>query len=174
MAYAYGSTITDVLNTWADMGVFAYLLPFLLIFAIVFGVLSSSKILGKNKAVHATIALAVGLLSLQFDYVANFFATIFPYAGIGLAVLLVALILIGLFGTTKDTNKWVLFGLGIIIFLFIMGYSFYDFRWIGSYVGVEWVPIIAVILIVVGAFVWMYLEGRKEDGGPGSSSTPGG
>ena len=65
-------TITEVLNQWADAGVFAYLLPFLFIFAVVFGILNKTKVLGENKGVQATIALALGLLSLQFDYVSNF------------------------------------------------------------------------------------------------------
>ena len=91
MPIGFGYTITDILNIWADYGVFAYALPFLLIFAIVFGILSKTDILGKNKGVQATIALAVGLLSLQFDYVTNFYATIFPYAGIGISILLVAI-----------------------------------------------------------------------------------
>ena len=59
-----GETITNILNTWADIGVFAYLLPFLMIFALVFGILTKSKLLGENKAVHATLALTVGLLAL--------------------------------------------------------------------------------------------------------------
>jgi len=73
-------TITTILNQWADFGIFAYALPFLMIFAMVFGILNKTSLLGDNKGVQATIALAMGLLALQFDYVTNFYATIFPYA----------------------------------------------------------------------------------------------
>ena len=52
MAYTYANTITNILNTWADLGVFAYVLPFLMIFAVVFGILSKTEILGKNKGVR--------------------------------------------------------------------------------------------------------------------------
>ena len=89
-------SLTDVMNSWADQGVFAYGLPFLLIFAIIFGVLGKSKLLGDNKGVQATVALAVGLLALQFDLVTNFYATIFPYAGVAISVLVVAIILMAL------------------------------------------------------------------------------
>jgi len=68
------TTITDVLNQWADMGVFAYVLPFLMIFAIIYGILTKTEILGKNRGVNATIALAAGLLALQFDYVPKYFS----------------------------------------------------------------------------------------------------
>ena len=92
--------VTSMLNYWADIGVFAYILPFLLIFAVVYGILSKINILGeqgKNKGVNAVISVAVGLLALQFDYVPHFFSMIFPYAGMGISVLLVALILANLF-----------------------------------------------------------------------------
>ena len=73
---------------------------FLLIFAVVYGILSTMNIFSKgdkNKGVNAVIAIAVGLLALQWDYVPEFFSVIFPYAGIGISILLVALILMGLF-----------------------------------------------------------------------------
>ncbi len=131
----YGvSSIGDVLNTWADLGVFAYALPFLLIFAIVFGILNKSKILGENKGVQATVALAVGLLALQFNYVTTFYEIIFPYAGVGLAVLLVGIIFLG-FIVKEGENTWVtkvLFGLGVIVFLYIVIGSLSDFAWFGG------------------------------------------
>ena len=55
---AYATTITDVLNQWAEIGVFAYVLPFLMIFAVIYGILSKTQILGGRKGVDATIALA--------------------------------------------------------------------------------------------------------------------
>lgn len=136
---ANGTTITDILNQWADFGIFAYVLPFLLIFAVVFGILEKAHILGKNRAVHATIAVTTGLLSLQFDYVSEFFAGIFPYAGIGIAVLLVAVILIGLLNSDtkgEHVRKWMLFAVGAITFFTILyklwdDYS-YRFGWSGG------------------------------------------
>ena len=120
MPLGWGYNITDILNIWASYGVFAYALPFLLIFAIVFGILSKTKLLGDNKGVQATIALAMGLLALQFDYVTNFYATIFPYAGIGIAILLVAMILMGAAAEDLNWSKYVWFGIGVVIFTIIL------------------------------------------------------
>ena len=81
------TSITDVLNIWNEMGVFSYVIPFLLIFAVVFailkktGMLSSRSADGKgddNNGILAIISVAIGLLALQFDFVAEFFSIIFP------------------------------------------------------------------------------------------------
>ncbi len=161
------TTITDVLNTWADYGVFAYVLPFLMIFALVYGLLSKSKLLGENRGVHATLALVIGLLALQFDYVSNFFATIFPYAGIGFSVLLVALILMGVLTDDEDSAKWIFFGIGAVIFIVVLLYTIYDFNWLGGYVGVDWINWIILAIIVAGAVVGVILGGKKRTGTPG-------
>ena len=163
---AYATTITDVLNTWADYGVFAYVLPFLMIFALVYGLLSKSKLLGENRGVHATLALVIGLLALQFDYVSNFFATIFPYAGIGISVLLVALILMGVLTEDEKSAKWVFFGIGAVIFVVVMLYTIYDFNWLGGYAGIDWGPWIILALVVAGAIIGVVLGGKKRTGTP--------
>ncbi len=166
---AYGNTITEILNTWADFGIFAYVLPFLMIFAVIFGILNKSKILGDNKGVQAVISLAIGLMALQFDYVSNFFATIFPYAGIGLAVLLVAMILMGLITQDNNVSKWIWLTLGFIIFVVVILFSFADFAWFGGYAGTDvWKGILTAVLIVgIMAFV---IWGNK-DATPGSGKS---
>lgn len=128
----YGFSIGDLLNSWADMGVFAYLLPFLMIFALVYGILIKTQLLGENKGVNATISLAFGLLALQFDYVSGFYASIFPYAGMGLAVLLIALILMGLVSKEQGGKAWIWFGIGVVIFIVVLLSSLSDLLWLGG------------------------------------------
>jgi hypothetical protein len=160
----FGYSIGDVLNRWADLGVFAYVLPFLMIFALVYGILVKTAILGaENKGVNATIALAFGLLALQFDYVSGFYASIFPYAGMGLAVLLIGMILMGLMSdnTTGMGNK-IWFGIGIVIFVVVLFGSLGDTYWIGGFGGFgvglrEAAPALLAIIIVLGilgGIVW--------------------
>jgi hypothetical protein len=111
-------SITDVLNTWDSMGVFDYVIPFLLIFAVVFAILQKTKILtgsdGENNGVLAIISVAVGLLSLQFDFVSEFYKNIFPKFGVGLSIFLVLLIFLGFF--YKDNLgdlKWIGYVVGV-------------------------------------------------------------
>jgi len=160
----YENTLTSVLNSWADMGVFAYVLPFLIIFAVIFGILNKTQLLGGNKGVQATIALAAGLLSLQFDYVANFFATIFPYAGMGIGILLVALILMGLISSEKGWHGWVWFIIGIIVFLVVLLTALSDVAWIGglNYRWADWRGIL-LFIVIVGLVVWLIAKGQTGE-----------
>jgi len=116
------TTITEVLNIWNDMGVFSYMIPFLLIFAVVFAILDKTKMLSsadsENRWILTIIAASIGLLSLQFDFVSEFFAVIFPRFGIGLALFLVLIIFLGFFwpeGSTGFTGhtKWIGFVVAI-------------------------------------------------------------
>jgi hypothetical protein len=104
--------IGDALNNLAALGFFTYALPFLLIFALVFGILTRMGLFKENKAVTAIIALAVGLMALSVPTVPQFFSQIFPSMGIGLTILLVILIIVGLF---SDPNKpWITVSLFIV------------------------------------------------------------
>ena len=164
---AAGDNIGSILQTWADVGVFAYVLPLLLVFAVVFGILWKSNILGQNKGVIVVIALAVGLLSLQFDYVPTFFATIFPYAGIGIAVLLVVLILMGLF-TDQDNKKYMLvfFILGGLIALIVVLSSLASYEWWGGWWWTEYWPAIVALLVVGGLVAAVIAATNKGSGSP--------
>jgi len=153
----FGYSIGDVLNTWADIGIFAYALPFLMIFALVYGILSKTKILGENNGVNSTIALAFGLLALQFDYVSGFYASIFPYAGMALAVLLVAMILLGLSSGDKKFVNPIWLGIGVLIGVIVLLTSVSDLFWLnGTAAGlVNAAPALLAIAIIVGLMFWV-------------------
>ena len=164
----YGYSIGDVLNRWADLGVFAYVLPFLMIFALVYGILIKTKILGDNKGVNATIALAFGLLALQFDYVSGFYASIFPYAGMGLAVLLISMILLGLMGDPDKKGNKIWLAIGAVIFAVVLFAALGDTYWLGGvgYSLAGAAPVLFGIALVVGVLGFIIF-------GPGSGgNTP--
>ena len=103
-SYFEGGAIGNILSQWEAMGFFSYVLPFLLIFAMVFGILIQLRLFRDNKTINAIIALAVGLMALQFSFVPRFFSEIFPRLGVGLVVILIIIILTGLFANPED--KW--------------------------------------------------------------------
>lgn len=114
------TTITDVLNIWNEMGVFSYVIPFLLIFAVVFAILKKTKILGEdNDGVLAIISVSIGLLALLNDHVSRFYEIVFPRFGIGLSLFLVILIFLGFFypGDSNGKVAWVGWVVGIGVFI---------------------------------------------------------
>ncbi len=165
----FGNTITGVLNSWAEMGVFAYALPFLLIFAIIFAIIMKTKMFGDNKGVAMVIALAAGLLSLQFDYVTSFFEVFFPWAGIGLVILLMGMILMGAaFDWEDEKTKWlkmVFFGIGGLIFLIVVLSSLSSYEWFGGWWWNQYWEAIIAGLVIVGLIVLAVVGVKKKEDG---------
>jgi len=152
VSYSSGSSaISGVLDTWAKAGVFSYMIPFLLIFSLVFGILSKTKLFD-NKSINAIISLAVALLALQFSAVPEFFSQIFPKVGIGLAFILAFAILFGLFMPKDKKNN------GINILLFLVGFAIFAVVIISSFEGFsfqvnEFLQKNGVLLLTIGIVV---------------------
>ncbi len=136
-SYYGGGEIGRFIDALSQAGFFSYILPFLLIFALVFGILTRLKLFEQTKAVNAIIALAIGLLALQFDFVPAFFSDIFPRVGIGLGIILVILIIMGLFVPKATWVPYALFGISALVVIVILiqtggvfgsdiGYWFYN------------------------------------------------
>jgi len=165
------TSIIDVLNQWNTIGVFSYVLPFLLIFAVVYGILSKIKMFEENNAVNAIIALAVGLLSLQLDFVPTFFQQIFPRFGIALSILIVFVILMGFFLTTPkdgknvlDDYKWI----GLVVVAAVVLWALTSWQWGGEGLGIGfwfednfWSLIIGILIIIA-----IYFIIKKDDKKP--------
>lgn len=160
-----GGTIGNLFAQWEAAGIFQYALPFLLIFALVFGLLTKMNIFASKadpnsgRGVNVIIALSVSFMALQFDMVSMFFSEIFPRFGVALSIILVILILGGLFMPTDSENNWFMIALAIIV-LIIIGTVIYNslsvFGW--SIGGPGWssfwnrysaIIIFAVIIIAV-------------------------
>lgn len=146
----YGGSFSEVLAYMEQAGFFAYVLPFLLIFSLVFGILTRTQIFKNNKAINAVISFVIGLLALQFDFVPLFFSEIFPRLGVGLAVILALLILAGLFFDPK--SKFINYGLlavGLIVFVIVLVKTF---GWLGwgniSLWYYNWPAIISAIIVI--------------------------
>lgn len=118
-----GAGFGDIISSWESLGVFEFMLPFLLIFALIFGILSKLNLFGdKSKTVNAIVAFSVGLMALRFNIVSDFFSDIFPRLGIALSGVLVFLVILGLFADKKNrgllnTLMWGSFGVALIIVL---------------------------------------------------------
>lgn len=149
----YDGAIGQMLTTWEQAGVFSYVLPFLMIFALVFTVIGKMKIFGENRAVTAIIALAVGLMSLQFEFVPRFFSEVFPRVGVGLAIILVILIIAGLFiDPEKSGIMYVLLAIGAIIIIVVLINTSNALGYTGAqdWIADNWAVVVGVLIFLVG------------------------
>lgn len=151
------SSITEVLNQWDRMGVFSYVLPFLLIFAVVYAILTKSKLFGEeNKAAVAIISLSIGLLALQLDFVSTFFQVIFPRFGIGIAVAIVLLIALALWaGEGADLrHSWIgyLVGIGVVVWAITAWGGWNGDFAVANFLDENFWALIVLTLIIVGIY----------------------
>ena len=171
-------TVTDFLNWFNQFGGFSYIIPFLLIFAVVFAILDKSKILGQERRLISIISIAIGLLSLQFDFVSEFFAIIFPRFGIGISIFLALLIFIGFF-YPEENNKWkgrvvwigFLVGIGVVIWALSSWDQWGYYAGFGGWFG-ENIWALIVLGVIVALIFWV--KGGKDEGHTSQSATAGG
>src|SRR3989344_2073489 len=160
-----GGDIGNILAQWQAAGVFSYVLPFLLIFALTFGLLIRIGLFttkkdgaeSPNKSINAIIALAVALMALQFDFVSVFFSEIFPRFGVALSIILVIIVLGGLFMPTD--SKWfswvlilvVMVIIGIVVFQSLESFGYNAGYWLNNNFGslIGWIVLIGLIIAVV-------------------------
>jgi len=158
-SFVESGAIGSLLSSWEQAGFFSYLLPFLLIFALIFGILNQIHLFKNNKAINGIIALVVGFMALQFPMVPQFFSEVFPRLGVGLAIILIIMILAGMFiDPEKAGIMYVLLGVGVIITIVVLVQTAGSLGWSsGSWWQENWqlivgvVFIMAVIAIIVGA-----------------------
>ncbi len=168
--YGWGWTgFREIIMQWQQVGFFDVVLPLLLVFAVVYAILEKINVLGENKAINIIISLILAFFAVSNLYISNFFMYLFSYTGVAIAVLLAAIVLLGLFAGDKDQRAWKwIFGFGgFILFIWVLsratsdfGISFLgpDFSWWISY-NIYW---ILPILFVAGAVLAVVLsQGRK-------------
>ena len=161
-----------LLSQWEQAGVFSYMLPFLIIFALIFGILTKINLFGteNNKSINAIIALSVSLMALQFGFVSVFFSEVFPRLGIALAGLLVVIILLGLTGHSKNKTLYsmILWGSVVaIVVILVQSFDIFDPSYgnnILGFIPVSWIPWI----VLIGGIAIVAASSGK------STTTPGG
>ena len=166
--YGWGmSGFRQVIDQWAQFGVFDVLLPMLLVFVLVFAILEKINIF-KNRGVHLVIALILGFLAITNPYVSVFFMYLFSNLAIGIAILLVMIILLGVaLKPEEGTWQWV-FGIGGGILLLIVLSKTGFFTYALGPNALYWMQQNAaamILVLVIGIILVGLLIGVKKEGG---------
>lgn len=166
-----GGAIGNLFYQLEQQGVFAYVLPFLMIFMVLYGILTKINIF-RNKAIHVVLSLVVALMALQLNFVSYFFAEIFPRMGILLSIILVLIILVGLFWDFEN-SKWIKFVMGalmtigvIVIVVQSFGQTFmfnsFGSGWAIRYWFERNLGIIITFVLLVGGIIAVVASGKKD------------
>ena len=150
------------------------LLPFLLVFTVVFAILQKTSILGKGKKqIDAIVSLVVGLIVVAFGYATNVIINLMPILAVTAIVILVFMILYGMVNKEGelDLNKYIRGGVGILVgIIVVVSVLVLTGAWgylIEFYEASDSSSIIANVsfAIVIIVAIWIVVKG----GGSGSS-----
>jgi len=161
------STLATYFQAW---GILDFLLPFLLVFTIVYAVLSKAKIPGEKKAYHVIIALVLGLLfvtphimgtyPLGYDPVQVLNETLPSISLVAVAAIML-LLLMGIFGTkfaSAAAPVIALVSIGFVAYIFGASLNF----WTGPYDAFSWwseeVTELLIVILVFGLVIWFIIR----------------
>ncbi len=169
-------------NTLKALGFYDFVLPWLLSFAIVFGIIDMAGIFSKrnptthvvestNKGIEAIIALAFAFYVTLFTpfpgFLSSFFSKLFGNSIIVLSGVLVLLLFLGMVGLQpnrllKDWGEKLFVGLAVLIALLIFlnaGGSVLGFGGITLVNATDWLTLL-VFFGIIGFVIWLVVHGN--------------
>ncbi|MBR9677855.1 MAG: hypothetical protein GOU97_00975 [Nanoarchaeota archaeon] len=128
VANATATPFTGGIQILQDLGFFDVVVPFILVFAIIYGVLAKSKILGeKSENLNALVAFSIALLFTATASVTGVIREFLPIIGLISVMIIALLIIVSLFfgDVTKlfAENKW-LKSVSIIVIVLAVVWAF--------------------------------------------------
>ncbi|MBI2105363.1 hypothetical protein HYT56_00830 [Candidatus Woesearchaeota archaeon] len=155
-----------VVDSFADIGGFDVVLPFLLVFAVTFAVLTKIKLFGDKKKIDVLVSLILAAFLISATDIVELLVAFLPRVSMIILVLLMLILAVGVFsGGSEWGGGWLLMGaiVAIIAVLWALG------------AAAEWdVPLLEDIteqdigtLIVIGVFVlviWLIVREPKSGG----------
>ncbi|MAG08620.1 hypothetical protein CMO89_04045 [Candidatus Woesearchaeota archaeon] len=158
-------------GTLESWGLTDALLPFLLIFTIIFAILQKTKVIGEDKKnIHVVIALVIALL-VVIPHIINpggpadvvgIINQAIPHVSLVIVAIVMLLILVGVFGKDIDLMGtsfagWIAiasFGLIIYIFGAAAGWGWNIPNWLG-WLRNESTQALVLIILVFGVIIWL-------------------
>jgi len=169
-------TFEDIIMSLESWGIADVLLPFLLIFTIVFAILQKSKVFGDGKKnFNMIISIVLGLMvvipHIMGSYpagadVVDIMNAALPNISIVLVAVVALLLLLGIFGFEMPAAiTGGLVGVAIIIVLYVFGAAagwWGDWSWVTGYFGDEAITVVIVIL-VFAVLIWYITKDEGSD-----------
>ena len=184
------SVLGNALDFMKEFGIFDVILPFLLVFAVVFGILEKTKILGEEKIgketyprknLNAIVAFVMAMLVVAATKIVGVINVALPKISLLIIVALSFLLMIGIFMKPDNTlydklnGKWlaflmiVMFMAVILIFLSVIPAN-ENQSWLGyafDYTVEFWSGTLVATIVLLAVVIWaiLYITGgdnKKE------------
>ena len=161
-------TVPDFLVHLEQFGLLDAVLPFILIFAILFTVLQTTKVLGDKKNIHTLVALVIALLVViphvlgtypAGQDVVNIINTALPNVSLLVVIIVAALILIGIFRPGKEGvpggGFFAFLSAGAIIYIFGLSAGWWKTVGFFSFLSNPDIQVLVVIVLVFALVVFL-------------------
>ena len=155
-----------------------FILPFLLVFTLVFAVLEKSKLLGDNKnQINAIIGFVTGLIFIAFPYARDIVIKLIPFMAVVLVILFVFMLLYGfmagkkegdvLGSKLKNTIGFVIIVSVVIAVLVFTGTwnNIWNYMNSSGNANTIWVNLFFVLIVAAG--IWAVFSNTKNEGSSG-------
>lgn len=97
------ATLFDVVTIGQQLGFYSTVLPFLLIFAFTYGLLSRFKPFGDSKTVNGIISIVLGLIFISFTKTSAFLQNLLPFISAMLLILFFVVMIFMFMGVKGET-----------------------------------------------------------------------
>ncbi|MBI5871755.1 hypothetical protein HZB88_01575 [archaeon] len=167
-----------------DFGFFDVILPFLLVFTIVFGILEKTKIFGMEevgdkkyprKNINAMVAFVIGFFVIAAKEITGMMQVAVPQIVLILIALICLIMLIGPMVSGKDElnlfkeHKWLFYTLTAIFLVAVILIFFDVLGWLDVLIeyfstgGYFWSIIIVFLAVIFGAIAFVVVGGEKKE-----------
>lgn len=151
------------------------ILPFVLVFTIVFAILQKSQILGKEKRqIDAIVSLVIALIVISFGNAVNIMTTLIPFLAVAAVIILVFLILYSMVFQGEDKfhlNKGIKVAIGILVAIAVVAavllttgaWDYIKYKWILGADSSAIITNIIFLVVVVAAIAIVVWPGKKKE-----------
>ena len=151
--------IADTLNLWESFGIFSIVLPFILIFAVIYGMLTKMEFFEK-RSTNILISASVGLIATALGYYGNCLSAFVIASVISITCVLILYLAVGF--VIEEPKKASAFAWIIVVIVFYIVFTTFptcSFEPIGIPL-----PIWIIFAVVIGFIVWIFYDKSSKKG----------
>lgn len=149
-------------------------LPFLLVFVVIFAILQKARIFGEGKRqIDALVALVIGLIVVAFGKAVGIIINLVPFLAVSAVIILVFMILYGMVYKEGDFEMshglrigfGILIGIALVIAVLIVtgGWDYILENWVYGSEGDVFINVVFFIVIIAAVAAVVWGGGAKKD-----------